>query len=482
MKIEASVFCLLIVLVSGEVRNCLQNHCKFYGKATTCSRIGCIRAGLTTECLMHIVSNTQPIEPGPHCTPINKVPGFLEFCQEIVYNASLVPAPPSDINEFSTIESTPSSSCTTTKIPVEESKLFNDGSCYGTTILVSVAIGCYLVGIFTTWIIVCCCRLLRCCRKPRKDEVITVPSDTRRIPYIRDREIGSTSSAQLLPNMSMETLNSHITNDTHTNNGTLPNGMDPNGANSESNSRIALWASGSRQQYPNLQWTENGRLTYPHARPSLVQWPENVYAPASESSSRDYQSILGGSENHYVPASESSSDYSGIQTHKVTMIRDGEIYQASSESSGNDYTSLKGHRFGSNRVNDSVYYPSSETSYKDYATLGNEDENANVKAEQASDNTKERTESNVSAQALNSKNGNKTATFNVSGLDLPTPLRSKSYRNKELQDINEYEVVGDEGFVSVNSVDTIADLCGQKRESVDISTPPPHEYFKLDPM
>lgn len=171
-----------------------------------------------------------------------------------------------------------------------------------------------------------------------------------------------------------------------------------------------------------------------------------------------------------------SSDYSGIQSHKVTVFRDGEIYQASSESSGNDYTSLKGQRFSSSRVNDSIYYPNSDSSYRDYATLGcDADENANVSEETRS------AMKNCTPDHVVFAEKDKAATFNV--IALPARSGSRSWRNKDLHDIHEYEVVNDEAdLVTKRSVDTLADMCTTNRESVELSTPQPHEYFKLEAM
>lgn len=69
-----------------------------------------------------------------------------------------------------------------------------------------------------------------------------------------------------------------------------------------------LEASGNKFQLPNSlnkQWIDRKLPPLVQNRTLPSPWPETIYIPASECSSKDYQSIQGGSENPYAPCSES---------------------------------------------------------------------------------------------------------------------------------------------------------------------------------
>ncbi|XP_053377245.1 uncharacterized protein LOC123529594 isoform X2 [Mercenaria mercenaria] len=474
----------------------------------------CNVSSMRTETVSTIKEQSTCIDP-------SMVPGFKDFCMDILHSPTEPSPGPANINNDEDQHVPPDST-------IHESKLILDnGNCFGTAILVSVAIGCFLAGGFSVWLVMFCCRMSMCLRSPNKNTVVADASNGRANwnSTSRDRPIGSTSSAQLLTNASAESMS--------TNNTLLSTGESPpfdkasaawnrsgrqQGGHSRSpsapwpdigrpllpssRSRSAQWngprrTTSAHSTAQTSHWADSGLMSLPnaqtpsaswidHAQPSFTNghshsapWLDTIYSPASESSSRDYQSIHGGSENPYAPCSESSSDYSAAQSHRVMIIRDGEIYQPSSESSGsnNDYTSLKGQRFS--RQNESIYYPTSEGSNKDYASLSNEKDKNMISV--SNFNAIDETDQRENENHLNN------VTFNVSGLTFPAQACSRSNLGwaSNLQEINEYETVDstlkhEEKDVDVSHVRTLADMCDVNHNTE--STLQAHEYFTLEPL
>lgn len=154
------------------------------------------------------------------------------------------------------------------------------------------------------------------------------------------------------------------------------------------------------------------------------------------------------------------------------IIRDGEIYQASSDSgsSSNDYTSLKGQRSISRRK-DVVYYPTSERSNKDYASLIGESDDGNLIGAHGG--------IEISSNMKSSGNSK----FHVNGFDFPPhgSLQGVTGRVNGLHDIHEYETVETvKENKTQETVETLADL--RNNASRTQSGVQHHEYFTLEPM
>ncbi|XP_060591641.1 uncharacterized protein LOC132746483 [Ruditapes philippinarum] len=539
MNVNRLVVLLISMVTLINAETCYFNACQETGKLNTkcLFTIACKTEGKFAKCNISglAFNKIPPLKEGSSCIAPAMVPGFKDYCYNLLNNFnSSQPAPANVQNDDGEDD-------TTTGIIRESKTLVDSGNCFGTTILVSIAIGCFLAGGFIMWIIMFCCKLCKCCVSRQKEAVIVNGGhgSSNWNHQIHDRPIGSTSSAQLLGNASVESMS---TNNTLLSNGDSPPFHDvatlgrstgssftdfqtsqnrfegqryrhirsPSDAWAEkknaflpnTRAQSAQWNVPRQSTLPNIPsqtsaWARTGGATLPNSQSSSVPWNtqglsgfmtehsssapwlDTIYSPASESSSRDYQSIQGGSDNPYAPCSESSSDYSA--PHRVMIIRDGEIYQASSESSGsnNDYTSLKGQRFS--RLNDAIYYPTSEGSNKDYASLLNE-RDANEATEHVSDGT-----SLIKKKESEDSFSNKS--FNVSGLTFPVQAscRSNLGWTSNLEEIHEYETVdatrkdGDGNACNLEGdVATIADMCDVNHNTE--TSIQPHEYFKLEPF
>lgn len=62
-----------------------------------------------------------------------------------------------------------------------------------------------------------------------------------------------------------------------------------------------------RSRAETARWIPHGQPHVATDQSHSAPWLDTIYSPESESSSRDYQSIHGGSENPYAPCSESNS-------------------------------------------------------------------------------------------------------------------------------------------------------------------------------
>ena len=71
-------------------------------------------------------------------------------------------------------------------------------------------------------------------------------------------------------------------------------------------SRTSQWARSDGMGHgASFTWNNQEFPSFTNENSNSAPWLDNIYSPASESSSRDYQSIQGGSENPYAPCSES---------------------------------------------------------------------------------------------------------------------------------------------------------------------------------
>lgn len=533
---KCAIFTVTLVIFTrlSTAEDCYYKPCQKYGTRNKVCQftIGCRLERSFANCNVSSMHLNKPTFASTQskCIDPGLVPGFKDFCQDLLYKGNTSAPGPAIINNDDV-----------TNFPkggvISENKIAVDSYCYGTTVLASVATGCFLAGGFIVWLLIFCCRLsIYPCARNKDDSVIVVGNDHSNLnPAVRGREMGSTSSAQLLTNASVESMSTHNTllsnsdgqpTNEKTTNRPPPalhssatweqSGLRPQFGHSRSpsapwvetsrpllpnsRSRSAQWINSGgtsltrslaratewnntdqmalpRPQAESMPWIGQGQSLFANVQSQSAPWLDTIYSPESESSSRDYQSIHGGSENPYAPCSESSSDYSAPQTHRVMIIHDGEIYQASSESSGsnNDYTSLKGQRFV--RTNDGIYYPTSEGSSKDYASLASERDDF-VTSVGIVDK--------VNCLQRDREDSGNNMKFSVKGLAFPYQASLKSNRGwtSNLQEINEYETVDSrkavEEDVDVGNVRTLADLCDVNHNTE--ATAQPHEYFTLEPV